>query len=268
MKIGFLGCGNMGGALARAVARSEGGELLLADRDHGKAKALGDEISARVLCDGELPLLFDADVIFLGVKPDGMGEALWEIRKGRREKKAPLIVSMAAGVSIGKIEAAGPEGAEVIRIMPNTPVSVGEGMVLYSLGTLTSPESEALFLDIMKGAGKLMSLEERMIDKATAISGCGPAFAFAFIEAMIDGGVSIGLPYELSKALATQTVLGSAKAAMESPLHPSALRSGVCSPGGSTIAGVLKLDKGGMKSAVEEAVIASYEKTLGLGDKD
>ena len=265
MKIGFIGCGNMGGALARAVAKQAGNTLLLSDTAYEKAEALALEIGAVALDEDARCGVYECDVIFLGVKPGGASGALWDIRNNRQTPTPPIIVSMAAGVVIGDIEKAGPKGAEVIRIMPNTPVSVGEGMVLYALGSKVKEGTEALFLSLMSNAGKLIRLEENQIDKATAISGCGPAYAFMFLEAMIDGGLAIGLPYELSKTLAAQTLLGSAKTAMATELHPAALRSAVCSPGGSTIEGVMKLEEGGLRSSVEDAIRAAYDKTTKLG---
>lgn len=266
MKIGFLGCGNMGGALARAVALCPGNELVLADKLSDKAERLAEEIGARGLKDGDIDELYNCDLIFVGVKPVGVAAALADIKRARKSTEPPVVVSMAAGVKIKDIESALPAGSEVIRIMPNTPVSVSEGMVLYSLGSSTKEGTERTFTEIMSGAGKLMRLGEELIDKATAISGCGPAYAFMFLEAMIDGGIAIGLPYELAKALATQTMLGSAKMAGEAKEHPAALRNAVCSPGGSTIEGVIKLEDGGLRSAVEDAVIAAYEKTKKLGE--
>ena len=263
-KIGFIGCGNMGGALALAVAKELGGSsVLLCDADRSKASVLADRLSASVT--SLEVLVSDADVIFLGVKPQGFEGLLAEIAPRLRERgEAPLLVSMAAGLSIAKISAMLGVPARIIRIMPNTPVAVGEGMILYSTADTVTDSDLALFLSAMKQAGRVTPIPEDKIDAASAVSGCGPAFAYLFAEALADAGVSCGLARADAQMLAAQMMLGSAKMVLESDRNPGALKDAVCSPGGTTIAGVYALEQGGFRASVMSAVMASYRRTLEL----
>lgn len=261
-KVGFIGCGNMGGALARAAARS-GSEIFLADFDKQKADALAKEIGAR--CADNQTVAAECDYIFLGVKPQVMADMLSSVSKTLAERKSRFVlVSMAAGVACSKL--AGLTGGDypIIRIMPNTPVAVGSGMVLYTLHNVTDSE-EGTFLSILEFAGRLDKLPEKLIDAASAVSGCGPAFVCQFLEAMADGGVACGLTRDRALLYAAATLEGTARLLLESGNHPAALKDAVCSPGGSTIAGVRRLEKGAVRAAVIDAVIDSYEKTKELG---
>lgn len=263
-KIGFIGCGNMGGALALAVAKELGGaSVVLCDADSAKSSALADRLSASVA--SLETLVSDADVIFLGVKPQGFQALLAEIApclKGRESQ--PLFVSMAAGLSIEKISSMLGGDARIIRIMPNTPVAVGEGMILYSTADTVADSDLDLFLSAMKQAGRVSPIPEEKIDAASAVSGCGPAFAYLFAEALADAGVSCGLARADAQMLAAQMMLGSAKMVLESDRNPGALKDAVCSPGGTTIAGVYALERGGFRASVMSAVMASYRRTLEL----
>ena len=156
------------------------------------------------------------------------------------------------------------EDFPVIRIMPNTPASVGEGMIQYCSSNVTAEEEEA-FLRIMAPAGRLDAVPESLIDAASCVSGCGPAWVYQFIEALADGGVACGLPRTKAQEYAAQMVLGSAKLVLESGKHPGELKDAVCSPGGSTIQGVRVLEEHGLRGAVMDAVIASYNKTKEMG---
>ncbi len=262
MKIGFIGCGNMGGALAISAAKSSGNQIYLNDKDSEKALALAQKISAEVISIRELAE--SCDMIFLGVKPQFMAEMLREITDSLAKRADRfLLVSMAAGLSVSKIKAMAGD-YPIIRIMPNLAVSVGEGTILYCSED-TSEEELSSFLKIMEFAGKLCPLPEELIDAGSAISGCGPAFAFLFLESLADGGVACGLPRAQAQLLAAQTLLGSAKLLQESGKQPGELKDAVCSPGGSTIAGVLKLEESGFRAAAADAVLAAYRRTLELG---
>ena len=260
MKIGFIGCGNMGGALARAVAKTALGTVCLYDADIEKAKALGEAIGAESTT---LAGVAECDYIFLGVKPNILPLVLADI--SAMLKADTVLISMAAGVALSKIEDALGRAAKVIRIMPNTPVAYGEGMILYTTSEALTEAEEAGFLSFMKLSGKLDKIPEKLIDAGSAVSGCGPAFVYMFIEALADGGVAAGLPRDKAMEYAARTVLGAAKTVLESGRHPGELKDAVCSPGGSTIEGVLTLEDGGMRGVVSEAVIAAYEKTKKLG---
>ncbi|WP_293010097.1 MULTISPECIES: pyrroline-5-carboxylate reductase [unclassified Oscillibacter] len=261
---GFIGVGNMGGALARAVCRTvEPDQVFLSNRTMAKAEALAEELGCRT-ADGEA-VAGSADFIFLGVKPHMMKDLLADIGPvlAARETRF-ILVSMAAGLSIADIQELAGDTYPVIRVMPNTPCSIGEGMTLYSLSADVSAEEEQAFLADMAGAGKFLALEERLIDAGSAVSGCGPAFICLFLEALSDGGVACGLPRATAIDLASQTLVGTARLQQESGKHPGALKDAVCSPGGTTIQGVRALENGGFRAAAMNAVISAYEKTAAL----
>ncbi len=250
----------MGGALARSVARVSYAKICLYDADTEKARALGEDIDGEVVTLAEVA---GCDYIFLGVKPNILPIVLGDI-SGMLGGDT-LLISMAAGVALSKIEDALGGAAKVIRIMPNTPVAYGKGMILYTTSEAVTEAEEERFLDLMKFSGKLDKIPEKLIDAGSAVSGCGPAFVYMFIEALSDGGVAAGLPRDKAMEYAARTVLGAAVTALESGRHPGELKDAVCSPGGSTIEGVLTLEEGGMRGVVADAVIAAYEKTKKLG---
>lgn len=261
---GFIGVGNMGGALARAVCRTvEPDQVFLANRTMEKAQALAAELGCRA-ADSEA-VAGSADFIFLGVKPQMMQELLARIGPvlAGRETRF-ILVSMAAGLSIADIQEMAGDAYPVIRIMPNTPCSIGEGMTLYTLGTDVSAEEEKTFLSDMAGAGKFAALPEHLMDAGSAVSGCGPAFAYLFLEALADGGVACGLPRRTAMELASQMTIGAARLQQETGKHPGELKDAVCSPGGTTIQGVRALEENGFRAAAMAAVISAYEKTLAL----
>ena len=262
---GFIGTGNMGGALAKAVRRRlEGSQILLANRSPEKACLLAEELEAKAA--GNEDVAGMADYIFLGVKPQMMEKMLKSIVPTLAQRGKPFVlVTMAAGLTVDRIrEMAGGKEYPVIRIMPNTPVSVGEGMVLYTCSENVTEESRTLFLDICAEAGRFSDIEESRIDAGSAVAGCGPAFVDLFLEALADGGVACGLPRAQALEFAAQMMAGAAKLALESGQHPGPLKDAVCSPGGTTIQGVRKLEEGAFRGTVMNAVIAAYEKTLEL----
>ena len=264
--IGFIGVGNMGGALARAAARAvDPGRIVVSNRTLEKAEALSQALSCRVATATEVAE--SCDLVFLGVKPQMMAGLLADLQPALERRKTPVtLVSMAAGVSMAQIRAMAGGDYPVIRIMPNTPVAVGQGVVLYDQTENVSVEAKTLFLTAMGTAGLLDPLEERLMDAGSAVSGCGPAFADLFLEALADGGVLCGLPRAKAQAYAAQMLLGAASLAMETELHPGQLKDAVCSPGGSTIAGVKTLEQFAFRAAVIDAVEAAYEKTKALGN--
>lgn len=259
MTYGFIGCGNMGGALAQAAAKAVGGEnILLADTDLQKASALAEKIGATVVDSDTIAK--ECDYIVLGVKPQGMRKLLETFPL----QKEAVLISMAAGLTIESLSSMLGKKASWIRIMPNTPVAVGEGRILYTTKDSSAEQKES-FLNLFAKAGKLYELPEHLIDAGTALSGCGPAFVYLFIEALADGAVTCGIPRETALELAAGTVLGAAKNAIESGKHPAELKDAVCSPGGSTIEGVAALERNAFRGAVLEAIEKSFEKTKELG---
>ena len=262
--LGFIGVGNMGGALARAAAKKASGpSLLLANRSPEKAARLAAELGGQV--SDNAAIAAEADFIFLGVKPQMLPGVLEGLAPVLQARQSPFVlVSMAAGTSIEKIRQLAGGDYPVIRIMPNTPVSIGEGMILYARSENVTPEEERLFLQSMAEAGRFSPLEEKLIDAGSAVSGCGPAFVDLFIEALADGGVACGLPRAQALEFAAQMTAGSARLILESGKHPGELKDAVCSPGGTTIQGVRALEEAGFRAGVMDAVIAAYEKNFKL----
>ena len=266
MKYGFIGCGNMGSAVARAVCKGAGaGDVLLANRTPAKAQKLADELGCAYGTNEQVAGL--CDFIFLGVKPqmmEDMLDALAPVLESRAESRPFVLVSMAAGLSMHQIRQMAGSGYPIIRMMPNTPVALGAGMIQYCYDDV-EPEQLQEWLSAMAPAGQLDEVPESLIDAASAVSGCGPAWVYQFIEALADGGVAAGLPRAKAQEYAAQTLLGSARMVLESGQHPGVLKDAVCSPGGSTIQGVRLLEERAFRGAVTDAVIAAYEKTKELG---
>ena len=261
---GFIGTGNMGGALARALAKNvEGDSILLANRTAEKAAALATEFGCKAVSSEAIAK--KADYIFLGVKPQMMADLLAQLSPILKEREDRFIlVTMAAGLTIERIRELAVGDYPVIRIMPNTPSSIGEGMILYTAGSDVLDIELQVFLSAMSGAGRLSPLPEHLMDAGSAVSGCGPAFVDLFIEALADGGVACGLPRASALEFAAQMVAGSAKLILESGKHPGVLKDAVCSPGGTTIQGVRALEAGNFRGTVMEAVIKAYEKNFDL----
>lgn len=260
---GFIGCGNMGGALVKAVANAGfDGDIMLADLDENKIQAITSEIEAKPGTAKEIAE--ECKYIFIGVKPQVISKCFDEIRDTLSSRGTPcVIVSMAAGVAISDIISLS-GNKKVIRIMPNMPVAVGQGVVLAASENVSDDE-KAGFEEAMSKSGVFDWLDEKYIDAASALSGCGPAFVYMFIEALSDGAVACGLPRDKAMLYAAGTLLGSSQMVMESGKHPGKLKDEVCSPGGSTIAGVRALEEGSFRASAMDAVIAAYEKTKQLG---
>lgn len=260
----FIGVGNMGSALARAAAKKlRGSELLLSNRSPEKAQRLSEELDCAWGSVEEAAA--QGKFIFLGVKPQMLPALMSQIAPILSQRKdCYVLVTMAAGISIEGLLAMEGLSCPVVRIMPNTPAAIGQGTILYCGSKELSSQLLDEFLSLMEGAGRFVALEERLIDAGSAVSGCGPAFVDLFIEALADGAVACGLPRATAMELAAQMCLGSAALVLSGSSHPGALKDAVCSPGGTTIQGVRKLEEKGFRSAVIEAVIAAYEKNFDL----
>ncbi len=262
---GFIGTGNMGSALARAARKNLAGDrILLSNRTPAKAEALAAELGCRT--GTAVQTAAEAAYLFLGVKPQMMAGLLAELAPvlaGRRDRF--VLVSMAAGLTMDRIAGMAGGTYPIIRIMPNTPCAVGAGMVLYDANSLVTGEELDRFTALMAGAGTLDRLEERLIDAGSAVAGCGPAFVYPLIEALADGGVACGLPRQKALLYAARMTEGAARLLLETGAHPGSLKDAVCSPGGSTIAGVRVLEQRGFRAAAMDAVIAAAERTAELG---
>ncbi|MGN0165852.1 MAG: pyrroline-5-carboxylate reductase [Lachnospiraceae bacterium] len=264
MKFGFIGTGKMGGALAEAVAKHNASQVLLSNRTAAKAVSLAERIGTKAA--GVSDVAREAKYIFLGVKPQKMEECLSEVKDILAARKDRFVlVSMAAGITTGKIAALAGGSYPVIRIMPNTPVSVGKGVILMCCSDSVSVDEKEELKEALKPAGIVDELDEKLIDAGTAVSGCGPAYAYICIEALADGGVQCGLPRDKALLYAAAMLEGSAALLQASGQHPGELKDAVCSPGGSTIAGVHALEKDGFRNALMDAVTAAYDRTKELG---
>lgn len=262
MKYGFLGCGNMGGAIASALSKVTK-DIMVTDRS-GRARALAGELGIRYGSGEEI--VSSCERIFLAVKPQMMAGVL-EPLQGALQQRKPLLITMAAGLTISQIEQMAGGKLPVIRIMPNTPVAVGKGMTQYCRNDLVADETIASFLEDMRFSGQLDELEERLIDAASALSGCGPAYMYLFIEALADGAVACGVPRAKAMEYAAATMIGAGEMVLATGMHPGALKDAVCSPGGSTIAGVRTLEQHGFRGAAMDCVAAAFEKNKELGKK-
>lgn len=261
--LGFIGTGHMGGALARAAVRSTPPEqVALANRSPEKAAALAAELGCRAVTPEEAAR--DSKYILLGVKPQMMGDLMRQIVPSLRTRRDRFIlVTMAAGLSIERIQQLSNGEYPVMRICPNTPVSVGKGLVAWCAEGAAREETDE-FISAMSGAGRWDECSESLMDAASVLGGCTPAFAYMFIEALSDGAVRCGLPRDKALLYAAQAVEGAAALAQNGE-HPGALKDAVCSPGGSTIAGVNALEDRAFRGAVMDAVSAAFRRTTEMG---
>jgi len=265
LKIGFLGAGKMAMALGKGfvkagLVRADG--VLASDPLEAARTAFSKEVGARNTAANPDVLKF-AEVLVLAVKPDQVAPLLAEVRSHFTEKH--LLLSIAAGVTLSKLEGALPGGARVIRLMPNTPALVGASASAFALGKSATPADSQLAQQLFSSVGVAYQVKESLLDAVTGLSGSGPAYAFLIIEALSDGGVAAGLPRDIATKLAAQTLLGSAKMLLETGLHPGILKDMVTSPGGTTIEGLHELEKGRVRGALLSAVRAATEKSRKLG---
>lgn len=253
----------MGGALATAMAKS-GAKLALSDASQARAEQLAASIGAAVSDNASLAA--QAELLVLGVKPQTLPALLDEIGTQLRARGGDcLVVSMAAGVTVARIqELCNAPELPVIRIMPNLPVAVGEGTILFCASASVSPAQRQAFTEAMRLAGSLHSIDERLIDAGSAVTGCGPAFVALMIDAMADGAVACGIPRRDALAFAERMTLGTAKLLLAQQKQPDQLKDEVCSPGGTTIQGIRALEARAFRSAVTEAVIAACEANTAL----
>ena len=264
MKIGIIGIGNMGsaiigGMLQAEIARPE--DITAADKALANLERAQRELGIHTTADNREAAA--ADVLFLAVKPNVLYSVIEEIRDYVAGNT--LVISIAAGRTIGQIEAAFGKSVKLIRVMPNTPALVGEGMSALSLNAeMEKPENREdveLALRIFNSFGKAELVPESMMDAVVGVSGSAPAYVFLFLEAMADAAVQAGMPRAQAYTFAGQAVLGSAKMLLETGKHPGELKDMVCSPGGTTIDAVAVLEERGLRGAVMEAVRACVEKS-------
>jgi pyrroline-5-carboxylate reductase len=265
--IGFIGTGNMGEALIAGLLKahftppnqvmafdSDGARLRFIQKKYGIKKASGN----RQICS-------QCDPILLCIKPQSMKEVIEEISESIDASK--LLISIAAGIPLYVIEAYARKQLRLIRVMPNIAVLVQEGASVIALGNLASDADLKTAKDIFDCVGKSISANESLMDAVTGLSGSGPAYVFLVIEALSDAGVHLGMTRTQALMLATQTVMGSVKLLLETGEHPSLLREKVTSPGGTTAAGLYKLEEGGLRKILIDAVMAATQRSKELGER-
>ena len=260
MKYGFIGCGNMGGAVATALSVSTK-DIALSDRS-GKGKALAQRLGVSYTSPAEIAE--NCDRIFLAVKPHMMEGVLSQLQPAFARKK-PLLITMAAGLSTAQIQSFAGTSLPVIRIMPNTPTAIGKGVIPYCCNNFVDDSTLSDWLSDMAPCGLLDALDESLIDAATALSGSGPAYMYLFLEALADGAVSCGIPRAKAYEYAAMTMVGAAEMYLTTKTHPGALKDAVCSPGGSTIAALRVLENHNFRASAMECIIAAYQKNKDLG---
>lgn len=265
MKLGFIGAGNMGSAIMKGLLRE--GRIPTADlyiTDKLPEQCAGFAAQGVHVMNSNVELVNACDCILLAIKPVYAAGVISEVYHALEGK---FVISIVAGWTYEMLADALPASARFVRVMPNTPLAVGEGMSLICAHTNASDDEFAFAKSVFAAAGKVAIVEEHVFVAATSINGCGPAFVYQFIEALADGGVRYGVPRALAYELAAQTLIGAAKMVQETGEHPGKLKDAVCSPGGTTIEGVYALEKGGMRAAVMDALAATIEKTNKMSKK-
>ncbi len=264
-KIAFLGAGNMAEALVAGVVQGKLSKpefVLATDISSTRLEILKDRYQIQVGAQN-LDAVLWADVIILCVKPQVINDVLTEIQSSLSEKQ--LVISVAAGVSINRIQDKIGQTIPLVRAMPNTPAVIQEGVT--ALAGCHELPSEQLHVaqKLFESVGQVVVVDELLMDAVTGLSGSGPAYVYLAIEALIDGGVRVGLPRNIAHVLAVQTVLGAAKMVKETNEHPALLKDRVTSPGGTTIAGLQRLEEGGLRATLIDAVEAATHRSRELG---
>jgi pyrroline-5-carboxylate reductase len=264
-QLGFIGAGNMAQAIFKGILKIEkfaATDIHIYDPDAGKLQQLTEAYGVMAEA-SNINVCTQADVLFLCTKPTVYPAVISEIKSA--VKANTVIVTIAAGQSIRQIESRFEKKIHLIRVMPNTPALVGEGMAALAANALATDAELALVLSIFRSLGKAEMVPESLMDAVTGLSGSAPAFVFMFIEALADGAVQTGMPRAQAYTFAAQTVLGSAKMVLESGKHPGELKDMVTSPAGTTIEGVLSLETDGFRNAVANAVMAAAKKSRMMG---
>ena len=266
----FIGSGNMGGAFIRAAARAvDPKELIITNRTPQKAETLARDVGCAWTADNA-EAAKGAKFVILCVKPQVLPGVLTELRDvlnaAEKAGEAKVLVSIAAGITIEKLRSiVGSATQPIIRVMPNTPALIGQGLMIFATDGSASAEDMALLGKMAAACGEVRQLDEKFFDQATVVASCSPAYAYMFIEALAEAGKKMGLDAENSLFYAARSVLGSAAMVLETGISPEKLCEMVCSPGGSTIAGVNVLRDKGLYALIDEASDASYRRNIELG---
>lgn len=264
--IAIIGAGNMGTSLLRGIlnAKLAPNEKIIVSGTHSsKLEKLGTKWKINHTLDNAHAVQF-ADIVMLCVKPYTIGKVLDEIKSALRQDQ--LLISIAAGVTIDSILQRTGKNNPVVRAMPNIASTVDEGATAVSFGSFVNEEHQRIAISIFEAVGEVVVVDEHQLDAVTGLSGSGPAYIYMVIEALIDGGVKMGLPRDVSTKLAIQTVLGSAKLVKESHLHPAILRDQVTTPGGTAINAVHELESHGLRSMLINAVATATNRSKELSE--
>jgi pyrroline-5-carboxylate reductase len=263
--IAFLGAGQMAEAFVRGLLRAElvaPTDVWVSDVRPGRAEQLARDFGVNPAT-SNLAAVEHADLILLSVKPQDVPGLLDEI--GADVRADHLVISIAAGVTLNTLDRRLPHHPPVIRVMPNTPALVQTGMAVLAPGTRATDEHTATALRLFGALGRAIVLPERHLDAVTALSGSGPAFLAVVAEALSDAGVRVGLPRDVAHLLAAQTMLGTARMLTETGMRPALLKEAVTSPGGTSIAGLHALERGGIRAVIMDAIVAATERSTELG---
>lgn len=264
--LGFLGGGNMAAALVKGILHAklvEPNRVIVSDVKKERLESLHDTHGIQTTLDND-ELVAKADVIVLAVKPQVIDKVLSGIKV---DPKKHLVISVAAGVPVSAMESRLPDGTHLVRSMPNTPATALAGATAIAAGTHATEEDLALANRIFSAVGRVVTLDESLLDAVTGLSGSGPAYVMLMIEALADGGVKVGLHRDTALLLAAQTVFGSAKLLLETGEHPGRLKDMVTSPGGTAIAGLHTLESGGLRRTLIDAVEAATNRAVQLGEQ-
>lgn len=259
--IGIIGLGNMGEAIILGLLKHTGSENICGfDKDNNKCQNISGKIT---ISDSVPSLIKKSDIIILAVKPNIISAICKDIKDAITNDK--IIISIAAGITIDTIEKIIGSNKKIIRVMPNTPALVNEGMTAISCNGSIDENDLELGKEIFSSVGKVITVDEKYLDAVTAVSGCGPAYVFTIIQALADAGVKLGLSRKDSELLASQTLYGASKMVLETGENPISLRNKVTSPGGSTIEAVYELEKSGLSGILMSAVEKAEKKSKELG---
>ncbi len=263
-RLGFLGAGNMTGGLVKGLIQAGvlPERVIVSDVSEDRRQELHEWHGVTATADNRA-LVRGCDVLVLAVKPQILSQVLGEVAADVRADQ--LVVSIAAGIPIASIEGQLPPGSRVVRAMPNAPAMVQAGATAIAAGGHAREDDMRIARELFEAVGKVAVLDEHQLDAVTGLSGSGPAYVMLVIEALADGGVKMGLPRAAAHLLAVQTVLGSASLVVQSGEHPARLKDKVTSPGGTTIAGLHALERGGLRAALIDAVEAATQRSAELG---
>lgn len=264
-QIAIIGGGAMGSALCRGLVQAGAtlpGNVRISDLHVAHLKELSDALGVKA-ASGNLEAIEGADIVVLAVKPQSLPGVLSEISDSLAPSQ--LVVSIVAGVRISAIEHAIAAPVPVVRAMPNTAAQVNAGACAFCKGTRAEKRHVEWVQAIFDSVGIAVQVEERMMDAVTALSGSGPAYIYLVIEAMVEGGVKAGLPRDIARQLATQTVLGAARMVIETGRHPAQLKDMVATPSGTTIAALASLEQSGVRAALMDAVEKAAIRSKELG---